>query len=266
MGFLTDLVAEIRRDLDRHPLDEGALLVRALAMPPARDLAGAVQAAVERAGRPAVIAEVKRASPSAGVIADPDPAKQARAYAAAGAAAVSVLTEPRHFGGSLADLRAVRTAVELPVLRKDFLVHPSQVIEARAAGADAALLITAAVTPAELSALLTTAKDLGLGVLLETHSDRDLDLALASDAEMVGVNARDLETLEVDPAAARRRLGRIPPDRIAVLESGIATREDVRAAVDAGASAILVGEALMRSADPARTVRTLVGEEEERHR
>ena len=259
MGFLTDLVAEIRRDLDRNPLDDGTLLARSLAMPPTRDLAAALRGRV-----PAVIAEVKRASPSAGLIADRDPAAQAGAYAAAGAAAVSVLTERRHFGGALADLRAVRTAVELPVLRKDFLVHPSQLIESRASGADAVLLITAAVTPAELSALLATARDLGLGVLLETHSEGDLDVALATDAVVIGVNARDLESLEVDPVAARGRLARIPPDRIAVLESGIASRRDVRAAVEAGASAILVGEALMRATDPVAALRALLGEESHR--
>jgi indole-3-glycerol phosphate synthase len=210
---------------------------------------------------PAVIAEVKRSSPSAGAIADRDPAEQARAYAEAGAAAVSVLTEPRHFSGSLADLRAARTAVGVPVLRKDFLVHPSQLIESRAAGADAILLITAAISAAELDALLAAAKDLGLGVLLETHSEEDLDVALATDAEVIGVNARDLETLEVDPARARARLARIPADRIGVLESGVATREDVVAAVAAGASAILVGEALMRADDPRALLRGLLGEE-----
>jgi indole-3-glycerol phosphate synthase len=256
MGFLTDLVSEIRRDLERRPLDDGALMARAIALPPPRNFAAAV-----RGGIPAVIAEVKRASPSAGAIAQRDPSAQARAYAAAGASAVSVLTEPRHFEGSLGDLRAARLVVDLPVLRKDFLVHPSQLIESRASGADAVLLITGATTASELTALLGVAGDLGLGVLLETHSDADLDMALATDAEVIGVNARDLETLEVDAPAARRRLGRIPNDRVSVLESGISTREDVRAAVDAGASAILVGEALMRAADPVAALRALLGEE-----
>lgn len=256
MGFLTDLVTEVRRDLDRRPLDDGALLARAMAMPPPRDFLGAL-----RAHRLAVIAEVKRASPTAGSIADADPAERARAYADAGAAAISVLTEARHFDGTIADLRAARGVVQIPVLRKDFLVHPSQLIESRAAGADAVLLITAAVTPAELAALLATASDLGLGVLLEVHSDADLETALATDAQVIGVNARDLETLEVDPAAARTRLARVPADRVRVMESGIATREDVAAAVEAGASAILVGETLMRAADPRATLRGLLGEE-----
>jgi indole-3-glycerol phosphate synthase len=259
MGFLTDLVAEIRRDLEHHPLDDGVLLGRAGSLPPARDLTAALRSRV-----PAVIAEVKRSSPSAGAIADRDPADQARAYEEAGAAAVSVLTEPRHFSGSLVDLRTARMAVQVPVLRKDFLVHPSQLIESRAAGADAVLLITAAVSPLELDALLAAARDLGLGVLLEAHSDADLDVALATDAEVIGVNARDLETLEVDAGRARRQLARIPADRIGVLESGIATREDVVAAVEAGASAILVGEALMRADDPRALLRGLLGEESHR--
>jgi indole-3-glycerol phosphate synthase len=155
-------------------------------------------------------------------------------------------------------------AVQVPVLRKDFLVHPSQLIESRAAGADAVLLIAAAMSPLELDALLATARDLGLGVLLEAHSDADLDVALATDAEVIGVNARDLETLEVDAGRARRQLARIPADRIGVLESGIATREDVVVAVEAGASAILVGEALMRADDPRALLRGLLGEESNR--
>jgi indole-3-glycerol phosphate synthase len=258
MGFLTDLVAERRRELERHPLDDSTLLTRALAMPPARDFVGAIRA---RAGVPAVIAEVKRASPSAGAIADRDPGAQVRAYASAGAAAISVLTEPAHFHGSLADMRAARMACELPVLRKDFLIHPSDLIESRAAGADAVLLIAACLSANELVAMLAAARDLGLGALVETHSDRDLDKALATDAEVVGVNARDLETLDVDVERALAHLRRIPAGRLSVMESGIATRAQVRAAVDAGASAILVGEALMRADDPGVKLGELLGEE-----
>jgi indole-3-glycerol phosphate synthase len=258
MGFLTDLVAGRRRELERHPLDDSTLLARAMAMPPARDFAGALRA---RADRPAVIAEVKRASPSAGPIADRDPAEQARAYASAGAAAISVLTEQAHFHGSLADLRAARMACDLPVLRKDFLIHPSELIESRASGADAVLLIAACLSSNELVAMLSTARDLGLGALVETHSDPDLEKALATDAEMVGVNARDLETLDVDVDRALAHLARIPDGRLGVMESGIATRAQVVAAVDAGASAILVGEALMRADDPGAKLRELLGEE-----
>lgn len=258
MGFLTDTVAEARADLRRAPLDEDALRRRALEVGPPLDLAGALVDAAPLA----VIAEVKRASPSAGPIAtDADPVTQARAYAAAGAAAVSVLTEPRHFAGSLGDLEAVRAAVDVPLLRKDFLVDPSQVVEARAHGADAVLLIAAALGDEELAAMLDEAVGLGMGVLLETHGDGDLDRALATDARVIGVNARDLETLEVDPERARRQLARVPADRIAVLESGIRTRADVVSAVDAGASAILVGEHLMRAGDPGVAIRSLIGEE-----
>lgn len=258
MGFLTDLVAGRRRELELHPLDDSMLLARALAMPPARDFVGALRA---RAGRPAVIAEVKRASPSAGAIADRDPGEQAHAYASAGAAAISVLTEQTHFHGSLADLRAARMACDLPVLRKDFLIHPSELIESRAAGADGVLLIAACLSANELIAMLATARDLGLGTLVETHSDLDLEKVLATDAEVVGVNARDLETLDVDVDRALAHLARIPNGRLAVMESGIATRDQVRAAVNAGASAILVGEALMRADDPGAKLREMLGEE-----
>lgn len=258
MGFLSDLVERLRTDLREHPLDESRLLARAHAMPPPRPF----EPALREAAVPALIAEVKRASPSAGEIrADADPRALALAYEAAGAAVISVLTEARHFQGSLADLRAVRSSVRLPVLRKDFHVHPVQLIEARAAGADAVLLIAAAVSDDELTALLATAADLALGVLLEVHTDGELDRALRTDAPVLGVNARDLESLEVDVPAALDRLRRVPGDRLAVLESGIATRADVDAAVDAGASAILVGETLMRADDPARAARKLLWRE-----
>ncbi len=255
MGFLTEKIAEIRRGLERRPLDDSANMARALAMPPARDFAQAL-----RARKPALIAEVKRASPSAGSIAgERDPVAQARAYARAGAAAISVLTDPKDFGGSLADLRAVRGVTDLPVLRKDFLVHPSQLIEARAAGADAVLLICAGLTRSELDACLSTAKDLAMGALVETHADGDLERALASGAEIVGVNSRDLESLVVDFDRALAQLARIPPDRIAVLESGVAERSQVEEALAAGASAVLVGEALMRADDPEAKLRELLG-------
>ncbi len=258
MGFLSDLVRDLRLRLDREPLDVSVLMERALASPPPRGFEAAL-----RATTPAVIAEVKRASPSAGAIAERDPATQARAYADGGASAISVLTEPRHFDGTLADLRAVRAAVGLPVLRKDFLIDPAQVIESRAAGADAVLLIAACVSQAELAALIQAADDLGMAALVETHAEADLDEALAAGARIVGVNARDLESLEMDPERALRALRRVPADRIAVFESGIRTRADVEAALRAGASAILVGEALMRADDPAGAIAELIGAERE---
>ena len=255
MGFLTDLVTEARRRLDERPLDDGALLGRARARPPARDFVAAL-----RERPPALIAEVKRASPSIGTIADDvDPLARAQAYADGGAAAISVLTEPRHFHGSLADLEAVRMGVSLPLLRKDFLVHPAQVIEARAHGADAVLLITASLTDAELSAMLTISHDLGMSALVETHTDDELDRAIASGAEAIGVNARDLESLEVDVDRALERIRRIPGGRVAVFESGVTSHAGVEAAMSAGASAILVGEALMRADDPRAAARALMG-------
>ena len=254
MGFLTDLVGDLRRRLERDPLDESGLLAVAMHLPPPRPFEDAL-----RGTPPALIAEYKRASPSAGAIAEPDVASQARAYEEGGAAAISVLTEPTRFDGALADLRAVRLAVGLPVVRKDFLVHPAQVIESRAAGSDAVLLIAAALSELELKGMLAVAADLGLDALVETHSEEDLAKALATDAPVIGVNARDLETLEVDVERALAMLPDVPSDRVAVLESGVSTREDVERAIDAGAGAVLVGETLMRSPDPGITIRSLRG-------
>ena len=255
MGFLTNLVERVRRDLERWPLDEGALMARCMALPPARDFT----AALRQGPGPAVIAEVKRSSPSAGEITEVDPRAQAAAYERAGAAAISVLTEPHHFGGSLADLRSVHLVTRLPVLRKDFLVHPSQLMEARAGGADAALLIAGTVTPAELGALLATADDLGLATLVEAHGERELAEAVETGAPVIGVNARDLETLEMDEDGALELLTTVPADRVRVFESGIRTRGQVERAVAAGADAVLVGEALMRADDPVTALRDLLG-------
>jgi indole-3-glycerol phosphate synthase len=255
MGFLTETVDGVRRRLERQPIDEAGLMALAIRMPPPRGFA----ARLWSAKAPAIIGEVKRSSPSAGRIGHADPAARARAYEEAGAAAVSVLTEPVHFDGSLADLRAVHHATTIPVLRKDFLVHPAQLIEARVAGADAVLLIAAALSLTELRAMLNAVQDLGLGALVEAHSEGDLSKALGVDAKVVGVNARDLETLEVDEDRALLLLGSVPEDRIAVLESGISTRGQVQRAMDAGARAVLVGEALMRAEDPGAKLRELRG-------
>jgi indole-3-glycerol phosphate synthase len=254
MGFLTEITDEVRRRLERSPLDGSALMALAMGLPPARPFEAAL-----RRGTPAIVAEIKRASPSAGKIAEADAATRAKAYEAAGAAAVSVLTEPTRFDGTLADLRAVHLAVGVPVLRKDFLVHPTQVIESRVEGADAVLLIAACLSVPELRALVRAAADLGMGALVETHSRRDLDKALATDAAVIGVNARDLETLAVDPSRALDLLGEVPDDRVAVFESGISSRDDVERAAAAGARAVLVGEALMRASDPAAALRELRG-------
>jgi indole-3-glycerol phosphate synthase len=264
MGFLTDFVSARRRDLQQRPLDHAALAAAVSAAPEARNLAWTLRGYAAEVGV-AVIAEVKRASPSAGTIAmHVDPVVQATAYDVGGAAVISVLTEPTRFGGSMEDLRAVRAAVEHPVLRKDFLVDPDEILEARAAGADTVLLISSCLSDDELTTMLATARDLGMEPLVETHTDEDLERVLATDAEVVGVNARDLESLEVDVPAALRRLARIGHDRVAVLESGIRTRADVVAAVAAGASAILVGETLMRAADPGAVIHELIHGEEQR--
>jgi indole-3-glycerol phosphate synthase len=255
MGFLTDLVDELRRRLEREPLDESGLMALAMHLPPPRPFEQALRGTAALA----MIAEYKRSSPSAGAFAGPDLASQARAYQDGGAAAISVLTEPTRFDGSLADVRAARLVVDLPVLRKDFLVHPAQLIESRAAAADAVLLIASVLSELELKGMLAAAEDLGLGTLVETHSEEDLAKALATDAPVVGVNARDLETLEVDVDRALSLLPTVPSERVAVLESGVSTREHVERAIDAGARAVLVGDALMRSPDPAAAIRSLRG-------
>jgi indole-3-glycerol phosphate synthase len=254
MGFLSDLVSDLRHDLEQHPPDEAEFGARASAMPPTKDFEESL-----RGPGTAVIAEIKRSSPSAGNIADADPAARAAEYDRGGAAAISVLTEPRHFGGSLDDLRAVRAATELPVLRKDFLVQTAQLAEARVAGADAVLLIAAALSDDDLVAMLQAAKELDLSALVETHAHVDLDRALAAGAQVVGVNARDLETLEVDEPGALELLARVPLDRVAVFESGISSRAQVERAAAAGAAAVLVGESLMRAAAPAAKIAELRG-------
>ncbi len=255
MGLLSDLVDDVRRRLERQPLDESVLVARAVQLPPARPF----ERALSEAPTPALIAEYKRSSPSAGAIADVEVGSQVRAYEAGGAAAISVLTEPTRFDGALSDVRAARLATALPVLRKDFLVHPAQVIESRAASADAVLLIAAALTELELKGMLAVAADLGLGTLVETHSKDDLAKVLGTEAPVVGVNARDLESLEVDVERALALLPLVPKDRVAVLESGVSTRQHIERATEAGARAVLVGEALMRSFDPAAMIRSLRG-------
>lgn len=254
MGFLSEAVQRARRDLAGRPRDAGALRAEAVAAPAPLDFAGALASPGI-----ALIAEVKRASPSAGAIAQHEPAAQAVRYEAGGAAAISVLTEGPFFGGSPEDLRAVRARTGLPVLRKDFVVDPIQVLEARAWGADAVLLIAGAVSTGLLGELLGSADELGMGSLVEAHGEADLAAAVASGATVVGVNARDLETLDVDTDRALGLAAAVPPDRILVLESGIRTREDVVRCERSGAHAVLVGEALMRAADPALAVSELLG-------
>ncbi len=213
-----------------------------------------------RSGPVSVIAEVKRSSPSKGALADiADPAALALDYEAGGASAISVLTEGRRFGGSLEDLRAVRAAVEIPVLRKDFIVTDYQLWEARAAGADLALLIVAALAQPDLVRLHTLARTLGLTPLVEVHDAEEVERALDAGADLVGVNSRNLKTLDVDPDTFGRLSGRIPEGVVRVAESGIRNPEDVRRFVGEGAHVVLVGEALVTTGDPRGAIAAMRG-------
>ena len=213
-----------------------------------------------RAPGSSVISEVKRRSPSKGDLADiPDPAALAQAYAAGGAAAISVLTEQRRFSGSLDDLRAVRKAVDTPLLRKDFIVTDYQVLEARAAGADLVLLIVAALDDADLARLHTLATDLGMTVLVEVHDEAETLRAVALGAQLIGVNARNLKTLAVDNDTFSRLAPLIPDDRVKVAESGISGVADVERFVGEGADVVLVGEALVKDGDPRAAVAAMTG-------
>lgn len=208
----------------------------------------------------AVIAEVKRRSPSKGAInLGMSAVEQARAYERGGAAAISVLTEPVHFDGSVEDFRSVRTAVGVPVLKKDFHVEPIQLLEAKAIGASAALLIVRALSPDALSDMTQAARRLSLEVLVEVRDEDELTRALDAGAELIGINNRNLETLEIDPATCERLLKLVPASVIAVAESGVSGREDVERAARAGADAVLVGSVISAAKDPAVAVRALCG-------
>ncbi|HEX6393153.1 MAG TPA: indole-3-glycerol phosphate synthase TrpC [Acidimicrobiales bacterium] len=205
-----------------------------------------------------VIAEIKRASPSKGMLApDLDPAALAAAYERGGAAALSVLTDVEFFSGSADDLKKARAAVELPVLRKDFTVSASDVLDARIMGADAVLLIVAALSTSELADLITVARSVGLEALVEVHDEEEAGLALETGATLVGVNQRDLVTFDVDTRRAVRVAGVLPAGVVRVAESGVASADDVKPLADAGFDAVLVGESLVRSPDPERAVREL---------
>src|SRR5262249_32413172 len=210
----------------------------------------------------AILAELKRRSPSKGWIQKGLSApEQARAYASGGAAALSVLTEPDHFGGSVDDLLAVREAVTLPIPKKDLHVDPVQLLEAKALGASAALLIARALAPEELRAMMRTARELELEALIEVRDEAELDLALSLDAQVIGVNNRNLETLEIDPSTSERLLPLIPSSVIAIAESGIGSRRDVERAGQVGADGVLVGSSISASDDPLEAVRALTNVE-----
>ena len=224
------------------------------AAPAPRDVLAAL-----RAPGIAVIAEVKRASPSRGQLAAiDDPADLARAYQSGGARVISVLTEERRFKGSLADLDAVRAAVSIPVLRKDFIVRPYQIHEARAHGADMLLLIVAALGQSALVSMLDRTESLGMTALVEVHTEEEADRALQAGAKVIGVNARDLKTLDVDRDCFGRIAPGLPSDIIRIAESGVRGPADLLAYAGAGADAVLVGEGLVTSGDPRSAVADLV--------
>lgn len=248
-GILEGVVEDLEERKRATPLAELQARVRDVA--PARDPLPAF-----RAPGVSIIAEVKRKSPSKGELADiADPASLAAQYEQGGAAAISVLTEKRRFGGSLADLDAVRARVGVSVLRKDFIVDPYQLWEARAHGADLALLMVVSLEGSLLADLHGLAVELGLTPLVESHTAEELDRAVASGAQVLGVNARDLTTLEVDRTVFKELAPQIPADRVRVAESGVAGPGDVAEYRSWGADVVLVGEALVRAGDPATSVR-----------
>jgi indole-3-glycerol phosphate synthase len=207
-----------------------------------------------------VVAEVKRSSPSRGAInSDLDLERQVAAYEAGGAAAISILTEPARFSGSNEDLSRARVAVRIPLLKKDFHVETVQIFEARALGASAALVIARAVPPSRLEELLSAGNDAGIEILVEVRDERELDLALTLGAQLIGVNNRNLETLEIDPDTSLRILPLIPSDVVAIAESGVRSVHDVERLARAGANAVLVGTELSASSDPEAAVRSLTG-------
>jgi indole-3-glycerol phosphate synthase len=256
--ILDDILARTRADLATRKTARSIADLEAVAAtrPPVRSLTRALR----RPEQIACIAEFKRRSPSAGWIGEAaDPAATARAYAAGGAQALSILTDGPFFGGNLDDLGRARAACELPVLRKDFIVDRYQIVEARAAGADAILLIVAALSDPELSALLAATREIGLEALVEAHDEDEVRRAGAAGAAIIGINNRDLRTFTVDRDLACRLRAGIPADRIVVAESGIRDAADVARLRAAGIDAMLVGETLMRAPDPAAALRILLG-------
>nr|WP_018635041.1 indole-3-glycerol phosphate synthase TrpC [Parafrankia elaeagni] len=258
--LLAEILASQRAELPRRMAQVGIASLRRRVEDRAMRLSGAqIITSLRGPEGVRVIAEVKRNSPARGALAPiADPAALAAAYAAGGAAAISVLTEPRFFGGTLDDLAAVRERVGVPVLRKDFVVHPYQVVEAAAYGADLVLLIVAALEPRELAGLLDEAAGCGLAALVEVHSEAELAVAVDAGAQIVGVNARDLTTLAVDRDILSRLAHAIPGDVVCVAESGVRGPDDVRAYAAAGADAVLVGSSLVVHEQPADAVAALV--------
>lgn len=259
MSILGEIVAHKRTELAAARAERSEVDLRAAF--PERTPRGFGKALARPAGEPIrAIAEFKRASPSAGAIrADAELEPIAAAYAAAGAAAISVLTDRRYFDGDLAFIERAGDASGLPILRKDFLIDPYQVLEARAAGADALLLIVAALDGAQLAELLAATGEVGLDALVEIHSEAEAERAVDAGAAIIGVNHRDLATFSIDMSLTGRLRDAVPDGCVLVGESGIKTRDDVVALADAGADAILVGESLMRAESPGDALRALLG-------
>lgn len=252
---LDDIIVGVRQDMDERKaqisLEE--MKEKAAQAPAALDALAALRGASEDTLE--VISEVKRSSPSKGALSDiPDPADLAAAYEAGGAAAISVLTEQRRFKGSLADLKAVRDRVSIPVLRKDFTVDEYQIYEARAYGADLVLLIVAALDDETLQRFLDLTHELGMNALVETHTLEEIERAKAVGARIVGVNVRNLKTLEVDNSNFEKLAQLLPEDAVTIAESGVLSAQDVADYASHGAQAILVGEALVKSGEPTETV------------
>ncbi|MCC3270380.1 indole-3-glycerol phosphate synthase TrpC [Arthrobacter gengyunqii] len=257
MSVLDDIIAGVAEDLDARrqavPLEQ--MRERAHAAAPALDAFAALGGNDNPRGELRVIAEVKRSSPSKGALAEiTDPAALAASYEDGGAAVISVLTEQRRFGGSLADFDAVRAAVRIPLLRKDFTVDEYQIWEARAHGADLVLLIVAALDDAQLKDFLALTHELGMNALVETHTAQEVERAVAVGARIVGVNVRNLKTLDVDRTVFAPLAGSIPAAALVIAESGVRDTADVEQYAADGANAVLVGEALVRHDDPAATI------------
>lgn len=259
MSVLSEILAQKRLEVDiaRRRIPLRMLKERLLDDPPPRDFAGALSTAV----RPALIAEVKKASPSGGILrSDFEPEAIARAYEVNGAAAVSVLTDEQFFQGALEHLQRVRATVSIPVLRKDFIIDEYQIYESRHAGADAILLIAAALTQPQLESLLSISRSLGMACCVEVHDEMELESALTTDARIIGINNRDLHVFRTKIETTLQLMDRIPADRIIVSESGIRTPQDVDRLRRAGVDAILVGEALVRQPDIGAKVRELLAQ------
>jgi indole-3-glycerol phosphate synthase len=255
MSVLSSIIEGVREDLAARRLPMGQLQEALETAPAVRDCLPHLMSS-----EMSVIAEVKRSSPSKGALASiGDPAGLAATYEEAGAQVVSVLTEQRRFGGTLADLDAVRKAIDLPILRKDFMVDEYQFYEARAHGADVVLLIVTALSKNQLEDYFHLSTELGMRSLIEVHTHDELERALDISPEIIGVNSRNLKTLEVDPGAFAELIPQISSSIARVAESGISTREEVVFAQECGATAILVGEALVRSESPSVAINQLLG-------